>query len=142
MRTLLHLYLDPMENVKKLRVYRGKYKKFKRARVKGRANQSLQTISFQEERRVLDEQLVKECESPCPSRRPAVALTCSKDGKKHFKCKKILSPKAISVISKRLEGGKYRNREDEREPPFMAPSANPKDYSSVCRNILLSSGHI
>ena len=90
---------------------------------------------------MLDEQSVKECESPCLSRRPAVALTCSKDGKKHFKCKKILLPKAISVISKCLEGGKYRNCEDEREPPFMAPSANLKDYSSVCRN-MLSSGRI
>jgi hypothetical protein len=69
--------------------------------------------------------------------------TGGEDGKEHYrKCKKILSPKARYIISKRLEAGEYADREDEREPPFMAPSVNPEDYSKVRSEVSSLSGFI
>jgi hypothetical protein len=69
--------------------------------------------------------------------------TGGEDGENHYKkCKKILSPKAKYIISKRLEAGDYADRADEREPPFMAPSTNPEDYSKVCSNAPSSSSRV
>ena len=132
-----------MENVQKLRVYRKKYKRFHRARVKGKAGQGLEVISFGDEHRVLNTRLVQECESPRPSCELVVVLTWSKDGQKHYKkCKRILSPKAKSIISRRLEAGDYEDHKDKREPPFMAPSVDPEDYSKVRSNTTLLSNNV
>lgn len=42
---------------------------------------------------------------------------------------KVLSEAAKAHISKNAR--KFDDRVDEREPPFMAPSENPDDYSNV-----------
>lgn len=57
------------------------------------------------------------------------------DGKDHFAAERILSSKAIRIINRELEAGAYADRKDEREPPFMAPSADPNDYSKVCSRV-------
>jgi hypothetical protein len=53
-------------------------------------------------------------------------------GKDHLDCTKVLTEKARELISSAIEAGKYRDREGILEPPFMAPSANPEEYSPVC----------
>lgn len=35
-------------------------------------------------------------------------------------------------MERELKAGLYNKGLEEREPPFMAPSANPEDYSNVC----------
>ena len=62
---------------------------------------------------------------------PATLPTGRTDGGAHFACTKVLSAKAITVILRAIERGRYDDHEDEREPPFMAPSADPDDYSLV-----------
>jgi hypothetical protein len=42
---------------------------------------------------------------------------------------KVLSEAAKAYISKNAR--EFKDRVDEREPPFMAPSKNPDDYSNV-----------
>lgn len=72
---------------------------------------------------------------------PATLPTGCTDGGAHFACVKVLSAKAITVILRAIEGGRYNDREDEREPPFMAPSADPNDYSLVrcrCRRLAIA----
>jgi len=68
---------------------------------------------------------------------PATVPIDCKDGKKHFKCDKILSANAIAIISQNMQRGRYEHREGVREPPFMAPSMDPDDYSLVCGGIML-----
>lgn len=46
--------------------------------------------------------------------------------------KRFLSPMAISVILKSEKYGVYTDRVHATEPPFMAPSADPEQYSKVC----------
>lgn len=70
-----------------------------------------------------------------------VPIYC-KDGREHFKCERILSASAIAIISQNMQHGRYRRREDAREPPFMAPSMDPDDYSLVCGGMILWSGRI
>ena len=43
----------------------------------------------------------------------------------------ILSPKAISEIASDVEKGVFKDREGATEPPFMAPSTDPSQYSKV-----------
>lgn len=47
------------------------------------------------------------------------------------KCKRILSEKAISVITSRLNDGTFEDRMNASGPPYMAPSVDPMDYSRV-----------
>jgi hypothetical protein len=49
----------------------------------------------------------------------------------HVTCTKILSTKAKSIISEEHIAGRYDDRKDSHEPPFMAPSEDPDDYSIV-----------
>jgi hypothetical protein len=53
-------------------------------------------------------------------------------GPEHVKCEKVLTDAAKSIISRDLESGVHKEKKDRREPPFMAPSPNPDDYSIVC----------
>lgn len=46
--------------------------------------------------------------------------------------RKILSDAARAVITAALDSGVYKNRKDNLEPTYMAPSADPDDYPSVC----------
>lgn len=45
--------------------------------------------------------------------------------------RKVLSPAAVARITADLKSGRYNNTTRANEPAFMAPSANPKDYSLV-----------
>ena len=54
----------------------------------------------------------------------------------------ILSVGAIAIISKAIKRGKYRDHEGEREPPLMAPSTDPDDYSLVCDGALALSDRV
>ena len=47
-------------------------------------------------------------------------------------CRKILSNGAQRLIHEGVISGVYQNRKDKCEPPFMAPSIDPEDYSRVC----------
>jgi hypothetical protein len=49
-----------------------------------------------------------------------------------MKCKKTLSEAAKQRIRTAHASGKYKHREGRLEPPYMAPSADPDDYSKVC----------
>ena len=53
------------------------------------------------------------------------------DGKDHFKATRILSEAAKMQITHELKTGVHNKGLDEREPPFMAPSPDPDDYSNV-----------
>ena len=46
--------------------------------------------------------------------------------------RKILSVAARAAITAALDSGIYGDRADRLEPPYMAPSADPDDYPSVC----------
>ena len=46
-------------------------------------------------------------------------------------CEKVLSAKARSQIRKKRLSGAYADRGDETEPPYMAPSEDPDEYSRV-----------
>jgi hypothetical protein len=46
-------------------------------------------------------------------------------------CRRVLSTAAIAQISAALKRKQYEDREDGTEPPFMAPSTDPKLYSKV-----------
>ena len=127
-----------MENVRKVRKFR---RRFKRSRVKSKAGQGVQTIGFHDEQRTLYRQLKEECESFCSLTQSVAILTEGKDGNNHFRCKRILSAGAIAIISGDLDDGKYKDRDDEREPPFMAPSSDPDDYSLVRDRMGLLSDH-
>lgn len=53
-------------------------------------------------------------------------------GPEYLKCKKILSETAKTIISRATDSGKYSEiGEAVREPPFMAPCADPKEYPDV-----------
>jgi len=45
----------------------------------------------------------------------------------------ILTMQARKIIRAAIDNGDYKKREERQEPPYMAPSDNPKDYSEVCR---------
>ena len=53
-----------------------------------------------------------------------------------MKCTKVFTEKAKAIVSDAIEAGKYKSREGVFEPPFMAPSPNPDDYSPVCILVL------
>lgn len=53
-------------------------------------------------------------------------------GKDHLRCTKVLTDAAKFIISKELESGIYEEKIHRKEPPFMAPSQDPDDYSIVC----------
>jgi hypothetical protein len=44
---------------------------------------------------------------------------------------RVLSSKAVAQITRRLQDGDFAEREGAREPPFMAPSTDPDQYSDV-----------
>jgi hypothetical protein len=46
-------------------------------------------------------------------------------------CQKVLSPRAVEEIVASLKAGTYDQRKDALEPPFMAPSPIPGEYSKV-----------
>lgn len=50
----------------------------------------------------------------------------------YLKCTKVLSDVAKGVIREAIQRGEYEDREGCCEPPYMAPSADPEDYSVVC----------
>lgn len=52
-------------------------------------------------------------------------------GTAHLKCKKILTDAAKFVIQEAFKSGAHVGKEEKREPPFMAPSTDPSDYSIV-----------
>jgi hypothetical protein len=127
-----------MQNVGRARKFR---KRFRRTVAKSRAGQGVQTISFHDERRTLYRRLRDECESFNPLPQSVTILTGDEDGEEHFLSTKILSDCAIAIIKEAHNVGKYEDRVDEREPPFMAPSPDPDDYSLVCTNTILSSSY-
>lgn len=43
----------------------------------------------------------------------------------------ILTQQARAVIIEAVQSGKYADREDNSEPPFMMPSPEPESYSRV-----------
>jgi hypothetical protein len=43
----------------------------------------------------------------------------------------ILSQQAKAIITEALQSNKYADRDDKLEPPYMAPSPDPGDYSRV-----------
>ena len=51
--------------------------------------------------------------------------------KRKISQQRILSPKAISIITANTADGMYNNRADANEPAFMAPSTDPAMYSMV-----------
>jgi hypothetical protein len=59
--------------------------------------------------------------------------TCLKVSDSKTTIRWILTPAAKKVILRAHAAGLYgKDRLDAREPPYMAPSTNPEDYSKVC----------
>lgn len=48
-------------------------------------------------------------------------------------CNRVLSPAAILAIEANEREGLFSGRDGQTEPPFMAPSTDPNQYSKVCR---------
>ena len=101
-----------------------------------RAGQSFQSVSFGEEHAVINRLWALK-------RRSDVDLSV---GVAHrflvtqskLECWKILSEGARRLIHHNVLLDKYADRTDRCEPPFMAPSTNPDDYSRVRATNLLS----
>jgi hypothetical protein len=53
-----------------------------------------------------------------------------------LRCEKVLTGAAKHLITKDFESGMHKGKEGRREPPFMAPSLNPDDYSIVSAIVL------
>ena len=51
--------------------------------------------------------------------------------RENISCRKILSDGAKALIKRQFRSGAYKDRANELEPPFMAPSTDPDDYSKV-----------
>ncbi|KAF9789147.1 hypothetical protein BJ322DRAFT_1102529 [Thelephora terrestris] len=94
-----------------IRVYRSGARKVAK---KNKAGQGFEGISLGAERRLLNK---------------AVAIEF---GIGHLQCSKVLSHAAKALIRQDIQNGKYSGMEDRREPPSMAPSDNPDDYSVWC----------
>jgi hypothetical protein len=60
-----------------------------------------------------------------------VFLTCSKARRDGIVQNKILSNKAMGIIATEVGQKAYIDRKGAVEPPYMAPSADPVDYSNV-----------
>jgi len=52
-------------------------------------------------------------------------------GKWDSTCIRVLSPMAIAVIEAGENDGLFKDRANATEPPFMAPSTDPTQYSKV-----------
>jgi hypothetical protein len=52
--------------------------------------------------------------------------------RKNAVCQKKLSVRAIELIRAATSSGAYVKRANRQEPPYMAPSEDPEDYSMVC----------
>jgi hypothetical protein len=59
------------------------------------------------------------------------SLTSSTAPAKWAECRKILTDVAKAVIRAEHEGGMYEGFENVVEPPYIAPSVDPEDYSKV-----------
>jgi len=53
----------------------------------------------------------------------------------------ILTERAKSIIRRDIAAGRYKGRETATEPPFMAPSPNPTQYSTVSSPSICLSDH-
>jgi hypothetical protein len=69
----------------------------------------------------------------CPLTVCLTSPTAQRDG---IVQKKILSDKAKGIINTELQQKAYENRKGAVEPPYMAPSADPVDYSNVRTHML------
>lgn len=99
---------------------------------KNKAGNSVEAISFPAECRRLKRANDLERERHSVLSCVVLTKTPSEDGEGYLQCDKVLSVAAKAVITKAVQEGAYKDREDRREPPFMAPSVDPEDYSPVC----------
>ena len=51
--------------------------------------------------------------------------------KSKISCRKILTETAMQLIHNRHLAGKYKDRIEMLEPPYMSPSVDPEEYSKV-----------
>lgn len=108
---------------------------------KSKTGQSVQTLGFNVENKLLKKALVAEREFSVgfAHRSP---LRNQTDGRDFYKHKRVLTRKAKDVIKKTLESGQHHKREGELRPPFMAPSTDPQQYSMVRVWVLSRHGHV
>ncbi|KAF9784726.1 hypothetical protein BJ322DRAFT_1021414 [Thelephora terrestris] len=59
-------------------------------------------------------------------------LIRSKGGQDYLQCTRVLSEAAKAAIRTAIQSGQYNERVDGLEPPAMAPSDVPEDYSMAC----------
>lgn len=112
-----------------VKVYRTGAKKLAK---KNKAGNSVEAISFPAERKRLNRAIALEREHHSVSNCVVLTTMPPEDGAGYLKCDKVLSVAAKAVITQMVQKGAYEDREDRREPPFMAPSVDPEEYSSVC----------
>jgi hypothetical protein len=93
-----------------------------------RCSQGFESIGFDGEHRLVNKVWMKKCESTRLSSETTDLFAVESENQRHVK---ILTDKARSIIKSAIDEGKYKDREDELEPPFMKPSEHPLNYSWV-----------
>jgi len=96
-------------------------------------NQAFQSLGFDMERSIANARwATKRPSNPYTVPGASTNILLILVSRKNAVCQKKLSVRAIELIRAAASTPAYAKRADRQEPPYMAPSENPDDYSMVC----------